>query len=48
MAEERAPGVFVEEVFFRSLSIRGVPTWAWALIALLVAFAIARHRGVVG
>jgi len=49
MAEDLAPGVFVEETSYRSRSIPGVPTWTWPLIAVLVALAIARffrHRGI--
>jgi hypothetical protein len=48
MSEERAPGVFIEEVSFRSRTIAGVPVLTWALALALVVFALVRlrrHRG---
>ena len=44
MSEEPAPGVFVEEVSFRSSTIAGVPIVTWALALVLVAFAVVRLR----
>lgn len=49
MSEERAPGVFIEEVSFRSSTIAGVPVVTWALALVLVALGLVRlrrHRGV--
>jgi hypothetical protein len=48
MGEERAPGVFIEEVSYRSRTIAGVPVLTWAPALALVAFAfvrLRRHRG---
>lgn len=50
MSEDRAPGVYVEEVSFRSSSIPGVAVAALPLLAVLVGYAVVRlrrrHRGV--
>ena len=43
MSEERAPGVFVEELLSK-LGGRGVPALTWALALTLVAFALVRLR----
>jgi hypothetical protein len=44
MSEERAPGVFVEELSYRSSAVAGVPALTWALALTLVAFALVRLR----
>jgi hypothetical protein len=44
MSDERAPGVFVEEVSYRSRTIAGVPVLTWALALLAVAFGLFRLR----
>lgn len=49
MNEELAPGVFIEEVPYRSRTIAGVPVLIWGLAAVMAAFALVRlrrHRGV--
>lgn len=49
MSDEPFPGVYVEEVSFRSRTIAGVPVTTWGFVLVLVAFALVRlrrHRGV--
>jgi hypothetical protein len=49
MSEELAPGVYVEEVSYRTRTIAGVPVLTWGIALALVAFAfvrLRRHRGV--
>ena len=46
MSDERAPGVYVEEVSYRSRSIPGVPVLAWVVAAALLGVALARFVSV--
>jgi hypothetical protein len=44
MSEDLAPGVFVEEVSYRSRTIAGVPVLTWGVALVLVSFAFVRLR----